>query len=535
VDPDAPRLDRIEALLRSRNLGAAEHAARQFTTARPDRVEGHVLLGRCLQLGGRFEAALSAVAAAERCVPRHPANRLLYIECLVGSGSLERALQELQSLAADADGDARVLQDVGAVYSHLNRHVEAERCYGRAVALAPRDPRALYNWATCLIALGRLSDAEEQLTRVIALAPTDYDAEYNRSTLRQQTPEHNHVAELELKLACSDLSPPARVALGYALAKELEDLGRHDESFAALTGAAATRRRQLSYRVEEDLAAMAEIAREFGAAYCGAEACARGGGWPDARPLFIVGLPRSGTTLVDRILSSHSRVRSRGESSELAAAVLQIAGSAAVVAPSGASAKLGLIRRAARVDPAAIGRAYCERLPDDSHQHPSPARLIDKTPLNFLYVGLIARALPNATIVHVRRGPLDVCYAMYKTLFRMAYPFSYDLQDLARYYLAYARLLQHWRTQLGHRLIEIDYEELVADQASVTRRLLGACALPWEDACLDFHRNESPSLTASAAQVRRPLYTSSVGLWRRYEAQLQPLVRALRAGGVAVP
>ncbi len=534
MDPEANRLDRIEALLRSRNLSAAEHAARQFTAARPDRVEGHVLLGRCLQLSGRLEAAIHAVAAAERCVPGHPASRLLHIECLAGQGATERALLELQSLAADASGDPRVLQDVGAVYSHLNRHAEAERCYGRAVTLAPGDPRARYNWATCLIALGRLRDAEEQLTRVIALAPADHDAHYNRSTLRQQTPENNHVAELEVALARSDSSPPARVALGYALAKELEDLGRHEDSFVALSAAAATRRRQLSYRVEEDLAAMEQIARQFGAGYCGPAPRARGGGWPDARPLFIVGLPRSGTTLVDRILSSHSAVTSCGESSNLAAAVLQIAGNAAGAASSGSSDKLGLIRRAASVYPAEIGKAYCARLPPTMPSRPA-GRLIDKTPLNFLYVGLIARALPNATIVHVRRGPLDVCYAMYKTLFRMAYPFSYDLDDLVRYYLAYARLLQHWRTQLGARLIEIDYEELVAEQASVTRRLLCACELPWEDACLDFHRNDSPTLTASAAQVRRPLYASSVGLWRRYEAQLQPLVRALRAGGVAVP
>ncbi len=530
MDPDAGRLDRIEALLRSRNLAAAEHAARQFTAARPDRVEGHVLLGRCLQLGGRLDAALGAVAAAERCVPGHPANRLLYIECLVGSGSPDRALRELQALAAEASGDARVLQDVGAVYSHLNRYVEAERCYARAVALTPREPRALYNWATCLIALGRLTDAEQQLTRVVALAPADHDAQYNRSTLRPQTPENNHVAELELALARADRSAPARVALGYALAKELEDLGRHDESFAALTAAAATRRRHLSYRVEEDLAAMAEIAREFATAYCGSKARSSGGGCPDARPLFIVGLPRSGTTLVDRILSSHSAVASRGESSDLAAAVTQIAGTGAAGASSGRSDKLDLIRRAARVDPAAIGNAYCARLQDAEQ-----ARLIDKTPLNFLYIGLLARALPRATIVHVRRQPLDVCYAMYKTLFRMAYPFSYDLEDLGRYYLAYARLMQHWRTQLGERLVEIDYEELVASQATVTRRLLAACSLPWEDACLDFHRNDSPSLTASAAQVRRPLYASSVGLWRRYEVQLQPLVRTLRAGGVEVP
>lgn len=461
-------------------------------------------------------SALHAADAARQKASRHPAAVLLHVECLLQSDQYGRGLDELAALEREAASHPRLLQDVGRLYSHLNLHAEAERCHARAAALTPGEPQALYNWATSSIALGRLDMAEELLTRVIGLAPDDHDAYYNRSTLRRQTTQRNHVRELTHRLSRPALQPGARVALGYALAKELEDLGRYPESFAALKSAADLRRRLLSYRAEEDAVTMQEIARVFGSDYCRDPART---GFADRRPIFIVGLPRSGTTLVDRILSSHPAVQSRGESSDLAATIMRLAGPV----PD----KRALIGRAAGLDTVELGRSYCARLPAGG-----PAQVIDKTPINFLYLGLIAAALPEARIVHVRRRPLDVCYAMYKTLFRMAYPFSYDMADLRCYYLAYAALMQHWREMLGPRLIEIDYETLVADQERATRSLLASCALPWDESCLAFHRNASPSLTASAAQVRRPIYHSSVGLWRRYERELQPLIDGLRQAGV---
>lgn len=442
------------------------------------------------------------------------ARELNYIGSLL-TENYHRGIEELRSLEQRSRGHGRLLQDIGNLYAHLNLHRDAERCYGRAAGLAPGDSGALYNWATCLTALGRMEAAEQTLDRVICLAPEDHDAYYNRSTLRRQTLERNHVCELQCVLATAR-SPSARVALGYALAKELEDLGRWPESFAALRTAADTRRRVLSYSVEYDVATMARIARVFDADYCRPGARP---GFESRRPIFIVGLPRSGTTLVDRILSSHSLVESRGESSDLALVLMRLAGAG--------GDRSTLVQRATSLDARELGRSFCARLP-----RTDAARVIDKTPLNFLYLGLVAAALPQATLIHVRRSPLDVCYAMYKTLFRMAYPFSYDLSDLASYYSAYSALMQHWRETLGARLVEVDYEVLVADQERTTRRLLEACELPWEDACLEFHRNESPTLTASAAQVRQPLYNTSVGSWRRYERELQPLIDALRAHGV---
>jgi len=447
--------------------------------------------------------------------PADPRNLLAWIERAAAAGRGAEVLAQLTAVAERADLSLALRQQAAQLLTHLNRHVEAERCSARCARDAPDDAQILYNWAAALTAVGRLEDAERTYDRVIALAPQDADAWYNRSTLRRQTPARNHVAALEARLATMAPGDAGRVALEYALARELEDLGQYPQAFAALQRGADARRQRLSYRVAADTAAMAAIARTFDAAW---SANLRPG-LADERPVFIVGLPRSGTTLVDRIVSSHSAVASRGESTDLAAAVTRCA--------AGARGKTELIRQAALADPARLGAEYCRTLPETAAR-----RVIDKTPLNFLYLGLIRAALPSATLIHVRRAPLDVCYAMYKTLFRMAYPFSYSLEDLAQYYIAYDALMQHWRSTLKGALLEVDYEELVASQEDVSRRLIAHCGLEWQPQVLEFERNTAPTLTASAAQVRQPIYRSSVGLWRRYAAQLLPLRARLAAAGI---
>jgi tetratricopeptide (TPR) repeat protein len=440
-------------------------------------------------------------------------------ELSVQSGKIAQGLSQLRSLRDLCGDDSAMLQHVAQLFTRLNLHGEAERWYRRAVELTPGNPQYIYNLATAVIAMGRMDEAEDLLDRVIAITPHDYDAYYNRATLRRQTPSRNHVAQIEQVLSRPLRNPMGEVQLAYGLAKELEDLGEHRLSFAALKRGADGRRRMLSYRVEDDIAAMEQIASVFGEDFFKSVAP----GEASDRPIFILGLPRSGTTLIDRILSSHSRVESLGEISDFANALMR--------AVPGAKNKFELIRQTAQIDFARLGKAYCE---STAAVGTGAARSIDKTPVNFLYLGLIARALPNATIIHVRRGAMDVCYAMYKTLFRMAYPFSYDQTDLARYYLAYRKLMAHWRAMLPGRFMEIDYENLIADQENVTRRLLEQCGLGWEDAVLAFERNERPSLTASAAQVRQKIYSSSVGLWRNYAGELAPLAKVLRDGGVDI-
>jgi tetratricopeptide (TPR) repeat protein len=448
--------------------------------------------------------------------PGAPPERLAEIYDLIRAGEVARALHVAADLERTCASDADGLQRVAECYTHCAQHALAHRVLHQAAHLVPNDARCLYNLAAAAVAVGRIGEAEALFTRTLALNPHDYDAWYNRSTLRTQTAESNHVRDLEDMLDAPDASR-GEIALCYALAKELEDLGEHERSFAFLTRGAAARRRQLRYRVAGDEEALSEIIRTFDGALLSRAPRPQSG----AGPIFIVGLPRSGTTLVDRILSSHSEVASLGELHDLPLAVTAAAG--------GAAAKQNLIRRAALADFPALGRDYLRRIAGYGAGAPC---LIDKTPLNYLYLGLIRLSLPNARIVHVRRQPLDSCFAMYKTLFRMGYPFSYDLEDLGRYYVAYERLMSHWRALLPEGFLDLDYEALVREQGEQSRRLLEWCGLQWQPQCLEFHRNPAPIATASAAQVREPLHARSVGTWKRHEVRLQPLIRTLRAGGV---
>ncbi|MDB5467183.1 MAG: hypothetical protein JWQ46_1945, partial [Phenylobacterium sp.] len=253
-----------------------------------------------------------------------------------------------------------------------------------------------------------------------------------------------------------------------------------------------------------------------------------GRGDPSEEPIFVVGLPRSGTTLVDRILSSHPQVTSAGELSNFALLLKRAAGTA-----SSFVLDEDTLAAAARVDMARLGSDYVASTRPLTGATP---RFVDKMPLNVLYAGLIHQALPNARIVCLRRDPMDVCLSNFRQLFATGfsyYNYSYDLADVARYYVGFDRLVAHWRSVLPpDRFTEIAYEGLVASQEATTRELLAFCGLPWDPRCLAFHENAAPVATASSVQVRQPLYASSVGRWRRYGEGLAPMRDVLAAAGL---
>jgi hypothetical protein len=309
------------------------------------------------------------------------------------------------------------------------------------------------------------------------------------------------------------------IRIHYALAKECEDLGRYPEAFDYLERGARKRREHLRYDVALDVATVDWIMKSHPAAPADPLASRE-------EPIFIVGLPRSGTTVVDRILASHSSITSAGE---LDCFALSLVDAARRKSGKAALPRRELVELSATLEFAALGRDYLARARE---AYGGSGRFVDKMPLNYLYCGLIHRALPNARIVHVVRHPMAVCYAMYKTLFKSGYPFSYDLGEIASYYAAYHRLMAHWRNILPGVIHQVSYEDLIADQAGETRKLLEYCGLGWEDGCLAFHRNPTPTTTASASQVRRPLYDSSVSQWRHYEARLSGLRKALAAEGI---
>jgi hypothetical protein len=239
--------------------------------------------------------------------------------------------------------------------------------------------------------------------------------------------------------------------------------------------------------------------------------------------VFIVGLPRSGLTLVERILLRHEQAGSVGEVNDLPLAITRTIGRAGVGEDPA--------RAAAQLDPAALGESYWTAIQGYGLSRPL---VVDRAPLNFLHLGLVAKSLPRARIVHVRRHPMAACWSMFRTLFRGGCAFTYDLDDLGRYAIAHARLMAHWRTLMPGRFLDLDYETLVSEPEATMRCLLAHCGVEWREACLRFHENPAPTSVASAAQVRRPIYRDSVDLWRNYRQELAPLARLLAHNGIAV-
>jgi len=481
---------------------------------------GHI---RRLMQAGDWRAALDATDQALRTEPLNVIFLTHRAKCLLALNRRQEALTVADSVEHCVPADPSIWDAVGMVRTFSNDHRGALAAYDHAVAIAPQETHFIYNRASVRRILGDLEGAEADYDRVISLRPFDYEAYVNRSELRVQTAVRNHVKEMEALLAGNIENWRGEVQIRFALAKEYEDLGEFAKSFEQVKRGAKMRRAHMKYEVATDTATVDWIIKAFPTV--STETAGVTGG--DA-PIFIVGLPRSGTTLVERILSSHSLVSSAGEldcfASALVDAVHQKSGQAHVPSQQ-------FVTLSATLDFAALGRDYMHRA---LNVCTGTGRFIDKMPLNYLYCGLIHRALPHAKIIHVTRNPMAVGYAMYKTLFKNGYPFSYDLGEIGQYYVAYRRLMQHWETVMPGVMYQVSYEDLVANQLVETRKLLEYCDLEWQDACVAFHRNPAPSTTASASQVRRPLYSSSVSQWRHYEQELSELRAVITSAGYGV-
>lgn len=513
---DLRRLENEAAeALRGRRYGQAAKAAETLVQINPGAVNAWVMLVYARRgLGDVPGMKAAAEHAAERAA-NNPNIGILLAEVLIQSGDVARARDRLLAEEPRVMADAVALSRISEAFVRCGEFADAERTATAACAAKPEDPALLFNLAAAQTATGNLEGAEASLDELVERQPHDYDAYYNRATLKRQTRDSNHIHQIEQRLAGAMKSPHGPVALNYALAKEREDLGEWAASFTALKQGADARRKLLSYDVAADVETMSQIASAFDAETCS------GAPSPNDQdgPVFVLGLPRTGTTLVDRILAAHPSVESIGEVDDfplaLGAATQRVANKAERVAA------------AAKLDFVALGQDYETR----ARQRTGAGVFVDKTPSNFLYIGLIALALPQARIVHLKRHPMAAGYAIYKTLFRMGYPYSYDLRDLGRYIAAYQDLMAHWHAVLPGRIIEIEYETLAAHPEAQSRELIAACGLEWDDACLEFHTNNAPTATASAAQVREPVHTRSIDLWKHYQAELEPLRGAIADAG----
>ena len=468
---------------------------------------------RDLAAGGRHEAALARLAPRLEPLVHFTEAHALYLDLLLTEGRRAEAGRAFEDWTSRYATSVPSIEGLAFYARRLGRHEQSRTLYARAVADRPHDARLWYNLAASERTIGRLTAAVEACERTLGLDPGMAPALLLRSELVKAQPGASNVDALRKVLRSS---PDDRLTMfaAYALGKELQDLGEWDGALDAFALGARVRRRNLAYDVAEDEVKMARI-REV---YPVAPDLGPGSAGMGSRHIFIIGLPRSGTTLTERILGALPGVVSNGETNNLSTALLA----------SAAQGPGDIFDRCARADSSEVGRRY-DALASDGVD---ASRIIEKLPLNYLYVGAIAQALPGAAIVRVRRHPVDSCFAMFRTLFGEGYPFSYDFDDLARYYAAYARLMEHWSWRHPGRMIDLDYEALVASPAEAAAGLADRCSLDWTEAALDLSRNTAPSLTASAAQVRGHIYGDSSGLWRRYGHRLDPLVRSLERQGV---
>ncbi|MBS0366321.1 MAG: sulfotransferase [Proteobacteria bacterium] len=510
--------EQAQVLLQRGRLPEALKLARELARRWPGDPRYWKLLSTVHLRFGQADEAAASLKRSLACAPDDLGNQILYGQCLARIGRRREALAVAESVAGQALEDPALRDGLGTLFSFCDEPARAIKLFDSAVILRPDNMAYRYNLATAQRMTGDMEAAEASLDAVIARKPDDWGSYYTRAGLRTQTPARNHIDAMLRALGSGPPHWSAEVPMCFALAKELEDIGDYARSFALLKRGCDLQRAHMTYDVVSDIATIDRIIER----HDGSALSLTDRGFESPECIFVFGLPRSGTTLVERILSAHSQVYGAGELPTFPCQVVQ-----AVKERSGTVVpKFELVELSLKVDPYELGQRYVsETRPQTGHT----SKFVDKLPLNYLYAALIRRALPRARMVALVRSPMDSCYAMYKTLFTGAYPFTYDLSDLGRYYCAWHRLMRHWQSVLGEALLVIRYEELVANQEVVSRNIFRHCGLDWEDASLMFHQQDHPVATASAVQVRRPIYASSVGRWRHYAVQLAELARHLES------
>lgn len=488
----------------------------------PREPEGLFLLGLVEKAAQRPNEAIKAF---ER-VLRIDAGRYDAAVELASQHSMARrngaAAELLQRFEADLANSPRYLHQAATVYTEIGMPARAWPLYQKASELQPGLQLFEANLAACAVYVGEIERAKTLYRSLLEKNPNHQRNHYQLARLARAT-DRTHIEQMQAVLESSSLSPDRNIFIYYALGKEHEDLGDWEKAFEYYKRGGDAVCSVANYDINDDLRLIDTLIEVCDAEWLAQE---RRDHQSDKTPLFVVGLPRTGTTLTERILASHSRVQSVGETEFLQMVIRRESGIETVE-----KMNPDIVRAFARRDIGLLRDGYLDTVAYRLGDEPV---FIDKLPFNSLFLGFIAKAWPDTPIVLLRRNPMDSCFSIYKQVFTWAYKYSYSLEHLAAYYVGYERLCKHWKTLLGDRLIEVEYEQLVSDQENQTRRLLERVGLDFEDACLAFEKNVAPSTTASSVQVRQKVHTGSVGKWRRFEKQLEPLRRYLADAGIDV-
>jgi len=497
-------------LVLGRPLDAIPHLARAASGA-PGRPEVLNNYGAALRSAGRGAEARAYFLRALDLAPGYAEARYNLAGLLTKAGDHAQAIPHYEMLAAARPGDGEIQRALARAFRGADRPGEALAIYQRLIALGA-DASLCADYGIALAEVGRLDDAVVWLRRAIDRAPqTGIYYQYLADTLPEAITDTD-VAALE-RIAEDDIDA------GFALAKALAARGAHERSFRLLSTANAALRRSIVYDERATLEGFEHIARTFSRAFIEA----RGGGDDSGVPIFIFGMPRSGTTLIEQILASHPGVFAGGERSSFEHATN------GVLATSGPLTMARMLTVTAE-ELREIGRRYVA----DVRQGAAHAlRITDKMPANIRYAGLIRMALPRARMIYAQRDPVDTCVSCFSQHFAGEQPWAYDLAELGRYARAHERLAEHWRALLPpEALLTVRYEDVVDDLDRQARRIVAFCGLAWDAACLRFYETDRPVRTASVAQVRRPIYRTSRDRRTTYGALLDPLLAALGDSGV---
>jgi tetratricopeptide (TPR) repeat protein len=499
-----------------------------------ERRKAETLFRAILQEDPSHVAALCGLAAlslaADRAddterLLRHALKQSAYVPlayrglgtALIRLGRLQEAEVAARHLERIEPGSPQTWVTVAAVATRLMRQEEALRAYERAADLKPDEVGLRVSAGHVQKTLGRRGESEASYKAALQMDPGIAEAYWSLADLKNYTFSDEEIAAMQQLLASDKRQRSNEAQLHFALGRAFEQRQEYARAFAHYAQGNALRRLDAPFDAGKFERRSERIRAFFDAAFFAERA---GSGNPSPAPIFIVGLPRSGSTLIEQILASHSRVEGTMELPNILNIVAQFDDLAAT--------RDGYPETVAAATPAqlsALGRRYLEEtapLLRSGRDH-----FTDKLPNNFSHIGLIHAILPGAILIDARRHPLDACFSTFKQYFAEGQTFSYDLEDLGRYYRAYLSLMDHWDAVLPGRVLHVQYEELVREPQVHIRRLLEHCGLEFEPACLKFHETRRAVRTASAEQVRQPLYTSGVDYWRHFEAELEPLRRAL--------
>lgn len=497
----------------------------------PDSAEAYFLLGIASAHGRKFRTAVELIQKAISLDDGRASYHAALARCLISLNYHQRALNaashaaELLAIganAADPIDQAETLDTIGNVFSRVGRHLEANRAFSQAASLAPSNADIQFNLGSSHKFVGRFSEARAAYEKAISTRPNFYRAHWALSELVEATPDVNHIEKLEKELGSDRLSPTDKQYVGHALAKEYEDLGEYETAFKylELSKSYGKSGRDTPNDDREIFEAITRV--------CTREFCAEDlDGHSSREPIFIVGMPRTGTTLIESILSTHQDVFAAGELAEFGRAVKR--------ASQSTSRRLldcQTVERAGTLNFTDLGAAYIEGARPFAG---GTRHFIDKLPANFLYAGFIKRALPNAKIICLRRNPLDTCLSNFRCLFSRSspyYDYTYDLLDTGNYYLKFDALVRHWERVLGANFRVVCYEDVVSDLEAQARKLLEFCNLCWDPSVLKFEDRDTPVATASAVQVRRRINSKPIGRWKSYRTQLEPLIKLFESCGI---